>query len=48
LDLGKQISLLQGDMAEESIVTKWWLWAIIILIIALLGYSTLGMLKKAE
>jgi hypothetical protein len=48
LDLGKQISLLQGDRAEESIVTKWWLWAIIILIIALLGYSTLGMLKKVE
>jgi hypothetical protein len=48
LDLGKQISLLQGDIAKESIVTKWWLWAIIILIIALLGYSTLGMLKKAE
>jgi hypothetical protein len=48
LDLGKQISLLQEDMAEESIVAKWWLWAIIILIIALLGYSTLGMLKKAE
>lgn len=48
LSLGKQISLKTGEVIEESIVTKWWLWAIIILIIALLGYSTLGMLKKAE
>lgn len=46
--LGKQISLSKDKTAEESIITKWWLWAIIVLIILLLGYSTLGMLKKAE
>jgi len=47
LKIGEQVKLLDGKIEpDSSIVQKWWLWLIIVVIIALLAYSTLGMLKK--
>lgn len=46
IKIGEQVKLEKTSLQTNSIANKWWLWSIIIVIILMLAYSTIGMLKK--
>ena len=46
--IGEIIYLKEPKTESTFLNNKLWLWAILILIIAILAYSSLGMLKKKE